>query len=182
MEPTIKVTRRTALALITYATTVPAWAAGGRTLPAAFPQRPLTLIVPFSAGGPVDVLGRLLAQEYSARSGQTAIVENKTGGGGNIELGYRGTDWRLEGEAGYHDAGVGRGAEGRDRRRGSPCEPVALSDPARTAVQKKHCWPASKIVPTSLNSVTSGSGCASHAWALSPIVWSLSTRPVRQRR
>ena len=86
MEPTIKVTRRTALALITYATTVPAWAAGGRTLPAAFPQRPLTLIVPFSAGGPVDVLGRLLAQEYSARSGQTAIVENKTGGGGNIGI------------------------------------------------------------------------------------------------
>src|SRR5271167_1300549 len=88
----------------------------------------------------------------------------------------------VNGEAGYHDAGVGRGAEGRDRRRGSPCEPVALSDPARTAVQKKHCWPASKIVPTSLNGVTSGSGCASRAWALSPIVWSLSTRPVRQRR
>ncbi|WP_197681267.1 tripartite tricarboxylate transporter substrate binding protein [Afipia sp. GAS231] len=55
-------------------------------MPAAFPKRPLTLIVPFSAGGPVDVLGRLLAQEYSARSGQTAIVENKTGGAGNIGI------------------------------------------------------------------------------------------------
>lgn len=46
----------------------------------------MTLIVPFSAGGPVDVLGRLLAQEYAARSGQTVIVENKTGGAGNIGI------------------------------------------------------------------------------------------------
>ena len=87
MEPPTKsLTRRAALALLASAAAIPAWAAGSQTLPAAFPQRPLTLIVPFSAGGPVDVLGRLLAQEYSARSGQTAIVENKTGGGGNIGI------------------------------------------------------------------------------------------------
>jgi tripartite-type tricarboxylate transporter receptor subunit TctC len=55
-------------------------------LPAAFPQRPITLIVPFSAGGPVDVLGRLLAEQYQARSGSAAIVENKTGGAGNIGI------------------------------------------------------------------------------------------------
>ena len=53
---------------------------------AAFPQRPLTLVVPFSPGGPVDILGRLLAQEYQARSGRAAIVENKTGGAGNIGI------------------------------------------------------------------------------------------------
>lgn len=52
----------------------------------AFPKRQLTLVVPFSPGGPVDVLGRLLAQEYQARSGKPAIVENKTGGGGNIGI------------------------------------------------------------------------------------------------
>lgn len=87
MDPAIKtITRRAALGLLACATAVPVWAAGNQTLPAAFPQRPLTLIVPFSAGGPVDVLGRLLAQEYSARSGQTAIVENKTGGAGNIGI------------------------------------------------------------------------------------------------
>jgi tripartite-type tricarboxylate transporter receptor subunit TctC len=56
------------------------------TLPAAFPQRPITLIVPFSAGGPVDVLGRMLAEQYQARSGSAAIVENKTGGAGNIGI------------------------------------------------------------------------------------------------
>jgi tripartite-type tricarboxylate transporter receptor subunit TctC len=79
-------TRRAALALLTSAAFVriiPAAAAG---VPAAFPRRQLTLVVPFSAGGPVDVLGRLLAQEYSARSGQTAVVENKTGGAGNIGI------------------------------------------------------------------------------------------------
>src|SRR5580658_468230 len=61
-------------------------AISAETLPAAFPQRPITLIVPFSAGGPVDVLGRLLAEQYQARSGSAAIVENKTGGAGNIGI------------------------------------------------------------------------------------------------
>ncbi len=42
--------------------------------------------MPFTAGGPVDVLGRLLAQEYQTRSGHAAIVENKTGGAGNIGI------------------------------------------------------------------------------------------------
>jgi len=55
-------------------------------VPDAFPKRPMTLVVPFSPGGPVDVLGRLLAQDYQARSGRPAIVENKTGGAGNIGI------------------------------------------------------------------------------------------------
>ncbi len=55
-------------------------------MPDAFPRRPLTLVVPFSAGGPVDILGRLLAQDYQARSGKPAIVENKAGGAGNIGI------------------------------------------------------------------------------------------------
>ncbi|MBN9051103.1 MAG: tripartite tricarboxylate transporter substrate binding protein [Rhizobiales bacterium] len=59
-----------------------------QSVPAAFPQKPLTLIVPFSAGGPVDVLGRLLAQDYQARSGHAATVENKTGGAGNIGIDF----------------------------------------------------------------------------------------------
>jgi tripartite-type tricarboxylate transporter receptor subunit TctC len=44
------------------------------------------LIVPFSPGGPVDVLGRFLARNYQIRSGQSATVENKTGGAGNIGI------------------------------------------------------------------------------------------------
>ena len=86
-SPPFGVTRRKALSLMTLMTTIPsACVAAAATLPAAFPQRPLTLIVPFSPGGPVDILGRLLAQEYQARSGQATIVENKTGGAGNIGI------------------------------------------------------------------------------------------------
>src|SRR5579862_2926590 len=61
-------------------------AVGAETVPAAFPKRPITLIVPFTAGGPVDVLGRLLADQYQGRTGTAAIVENKTGGAGNIGI------------------------------------------------------------------------------------------------
>ncbi len=86
-SPPFGVTRRKALSLVAVAAIIlPARVAAAATVPAAFPQRPLTLIVPFSPGGPVDILGRLLAQEYQARSGQATIVENKTGGAGNIGI------------------------------------------------------------------------------------------------
>ncbi|HVZ53804.1 MAG TPA: tripartite tricarboxylate transporter substrate binding protein [Pseudolabrys sp.] len=88
VRPKAGLTRRGALALLASAAAAPAFAAGASQVPPAFPQRQMTLIVPFSAGGPVDVLGRLLAQEYQARSGIPAIVENKTGGAGNIGIEY----------------------------------------------------------------------------------------------
>jgi len=59
-----------------------AWA----QVPADFPRQPMTLIVPLAAGGPLDVLGRLLAHDYQARSGQPATVDNRTGGAGNIGI------------------------------------------------------------------------------------------------
>jgi tripartite-type tricarboxylate transporter receptor subunit TctC len=79
-------TRRAVVAAIgaTLAACAPSWAQ--QSAPAAFPRRPITLVVPFSPGGPVDVLGRLLAQEYQARSGQSATVDNRTGGAGNIGI------------------------------------------------------------------------------------------------
>jgi tripartite-type tricarboxylate transporter receptor subunit TctC len=55
-------------------------------VPAEFPRHPMTLIVPLAAGGPLDVLGRLLAQEYQVRSRQPATVDNRTGGAGNIGI------------------------------------------------------------------------------------------------
>jgi tripartite-type tricarboxylate transporter receptor subunit TctC len=80
-------TRRNALALLAGAAVFPALARA-QSLPPGFPQKPITLVVPFSAGGPVDVLGRLLAQEFQTRSGHAATVENKTGGAGNIGIDY----------------------------------------------------------------------------------------------
>jgi len=47
-----------------------------------FPNRPITLVVPFPAGGPSDVYGRLLARGLSERLGQQVIVENKSGAAG----------------------------------------------------------------------------------------------------
>lgn len=42
------------------------------------------MVVPFAAGGTADVLGRIVAQELGARTGNTVIVENRPGSGGNI--------------------------------------------------------------------------------------------------
>jgi tripartite-type tricarboxylate transporter receptor subunit TctC len=84
--PPADVTRRRALGLVAATALLAPRTANAQTVPAAFPHRPLTLIVPFSPGGPVDVLGRLLAQDYQTRSGEAAIVENKTGGAGNIGI------------------------------------------------------------------------------------------------
>jgi tripartite-type tricarboxylate transporter receptor subunit TctC len=49
-----------------------------------FPTRPVRVIVPFGPGGPVDVLGRLMAQKFSDHFGQQFFVENLGGAGGNI--------------------------------------------------------------------------------------------------
>jgi tripartite-type tricarboxylate transporter receptor subunit TctC len=80
------ISRRTALSAIAAALTAPQAVLAQSAVPAQFPQRPMTLILPFAPGGPVDVLGRLLAQEYQARSGHVASVENRTGGAGNIGI------------------------------------------------------------------------------------------------
>jgi tripartite-type tricarboxylate transporter receptor subunit TctC len=45
----------------------------------AFPSKPLTLIVPFPAGGPADIFGRHLAQGMAAQLGKPVVVENKSG-------------------------------------------------------------------------------------------------------
>jgi tripartite-type tricarboxylate transporter receptor subunit TctC len=53
---------------------------------AAWPERTMTIIVPFPAGGPNDLVGRLLAAELAPRLGQNVIVENRAGAVGNIGL------------------------------------------------------------------------------------------------
>lgn len=50
----------------------------------AWPSRPVTLVVPFTAGTTSDVIARSLALELGAKLGQTFVIENKGGAGGNI--------------------------------------------------------------------------------------------------
>ncbi len=50
----------------------------------AYPTRPITLIVPYPAGGGVDVMGRLVGQKLSAALGQQVVIENRGGAGGMI--------------------------------------------------------------------------------------------------
>jgi tripartite-type tricarboxylate transporter receptor subunit TctC len=47
-----------------------------------YPTRPITMVIPFAAGGPTDVLGRVVAAKMSETLGQQVIVENATGAGG----------------------------------------------------------------------------------------------------
>jgi len=52
-----------------------------------YPGRPITMIVPFAAGGPTDMLARILAQRMAIKLGQSIIIENVSGAAGSIGVG-----------------------------------------------------------------------------------------------
>ncbi|MFY9840509.1 MAG: tripartite tricarboxylate transporter substrate binding protein [Xanthobacteraceae bacterium] len=74
------------MAMATLRASMLLWAAA-TTLPAAaqdYPTRPITMIVPYPAGGGVDVMGRLIGQKLSVALGQQVVIENRGGAGGMI--------------------------------------------------------------------------------------------------
>jgi tripartite-type tricarboxylate transporter receptor subunit TctC len=78
MGKAMKVLKRLLLALLLAATGSDAFAQA----PAEFPARPVKILVPFAAGGPTDVVARILAELLSARwGGQSVVIENRPGAG-----------------------------------------------------------------------------------------------------
>lgn len=75
-------TRRAALALGFTALTV--FGTGTQASAQGFPDRAVTLVVPFAAGGSTDVVARIVAQKMSEDLGQQVIVQNVAGAGGNL--------------------------------------------------------------------------------------------------
>ena len=74
----MKLTRRGALAALAMA------ALAGPAAAQTYPDKPIRMIIAFAAGGPTDVVGRLLAPRLSEILGQQVVVENKPGATGNI--------------------------------------------------------------------------------------------------
>ena len=52
-----------------------------------FPSRPITIVVPFAAGGPSDAMARILGERMKVSLGEAVLVENVTGAGGSIGVG-----------------------------------------------------------------------------------------------
>jgi tripartite-type tricarboxylate transporter receptor subunit TctC len=78
-----RITRRVALAIAAAGL----WAAPSVAWAQAWPSRPVTVILPFAAGGGTDLLARALAQDLGERLGQQFVVDNRAGAGGNLGAG-----------------------------------------------------------------------------------------------
>ena len=77
-------TTRSAARLAVLALAALALAAGPAR--AAYPERPITMIVPFAAGGPTDVVARIVAEHMSRTLGQQVVIENVAGAGGTTGI------------------------------------------------------------------------------------------------
>ncbi|MFG5779062.1 Bug family tripartite tricarboxylate transporter substrate binding protein [Comamonas sp. J-3] len=83
MNPIRSTARRTVLRAVAAATM------GAALMPAAFaadkfPSKPITMVVPFVAGGTTDILARIVGQSLGEELGQPVIIDNRAGAGGNI--------------------------------------------------------------------------------------------------
>ena len=80
-------TRNLRLVLIALGASIAA-ATPGQVSAQSYPNKPLRMVIPFAAGGSPDIIGRMVAEELSTILGQSVVVENRAGAGGNIAVQY----------------------------------------------------------------------------------------------
>src|SRR5690242_21873333 len=61
-----------------------AFAALGAAAQGSFPTKPVTIVVPYPPGGLIDIVARILQPQLQTELGQSVIIENKSGAGGNV--------------------------------------------------------------------------------------------------
>ena len=81
----MKFTRRTFLLVTSGAAALPMLSSSVGAQ--AFPARPITIVVPFPAGGPADLIARIVGERMQATLGQPVLIENVSGAGGSIGVG-----------------------------------------------------------------------------------------------
>ena len=147
---------------------------GGAALADNFPSRPITIVVPFSAGGPSDAMARILAERMKVTLGESLLVENVTGAGGSIGVGraVRSPPDGYTISFGHLGTHVANGAIyklGYDLV--ADLEPVALLPSNPMIVVSKNAVPAKslkellewlKARPTPASAGTAGAGSGSH--------------------
>ena len=147
---------------------------GNAAIAQNFPSRPITIIVPFSAGGPSDAMSRILAERMKVTLGETLLVENVTGAGGSIGVGraVRSPPDGYTISFGHLGTHVANGAIyklGYDLV--TDLEPVALLPSNPMIVVSKNTVPAKslgellewlKAKPTPATAGTAGAGSGSH--------------------
>jgi len=151
-------------------------AASNASAQGAFPSRSVRLVVPFAPGGAVDITGRLLAERLQPILGQTVVVENRGGAGGNL-----GADAVAKGEKDGHTLLLGAAsilcANKFLYRRSMPFEPLRDLAPVTRVttgtvllvVNAERPWKtfaemiaAAKARPGVLTMGSSGTGTISH--------------------
>ena len=139
-----------------------------------YPSRPITILVPFSAGGPSDAMARILAERMKVTLGETLLVENVTGAGGSIGVGraVRSAPDGYTISFGHLGTHVANGAIyklGYDLV--SDLEPVALLPSNPMIIVSKNAVPAKslgellewlKSRPAPASAGTAGAGSGSH--------------------
>jgi tripartite-type tricarboxylate transporter receptor subunit TctC len=159
---------------VVLAALVALFAAGGNALADNFPSHPITIIVPFAAGGPSDAMMRIMAERMQRALGETLLIENVTGAGGSLGVGrtVRATPDGYTIGFGHLGTNVANGAIyklGYDLV--TDLEPVVLlpSNPmiivSKNAVPAKSlqellAWMRAKPIPTTAG--TAGAGSGSH--------------------